>query len=289
MTESVPKKDSNQKQRSDKGSWQKTTRDVDAWWLLAQQKYVRMDTLGEWFALAYAKAQKQELSQGKQVPWPTDHRHRMMATQRLVARWQQRIGVVDIWQPYKDQPAWVRLNQRGLEELHLNWPEILWPVDERWLRDDSKNWLSHTHRVNKARLALARGEIPGIPAQHIWHSEREIEQTLPARHPGVRLPHKVDGYVTLETETTWTRTHAGGNIERTVLPLQTTIGIELELQRKSFEIYQSIIFPDLLRCYDYTIYLATGDAYEAVITARRNLLQTDNERKRIRILRFEPV
>jgi hypothetical protein len=296
MTRLPPNKGSGHKRRSDKGTWQKTTRDVDAWRLLAQQKYVRMDTLGEWLAPGHAKASEppsmqEPQSHGgnrQQVPWPSDPRHRMMAVQRIVARWEHRIGVVESWQPYKDQPAWVRLNQRGLEELHLDWPEILWPVDERWLRDDGKNWLSHTHRVNKVRLALARGEIAGIPAQHIWHSEREIELTLPARHPGARLPHKVDGYVILKTEAIWTQSRKNGDVQQTVLPHKTTIALELELTRKRFETYQEIILPDLLRYYDYTVYLATGDAYDVVASARQKTLLTNEERKRIRIIRFDP-
>jgi hypothetical protein len=288
-------KNSNRITRSAEGTWQKKTRDIDAWKFLAQQKYVRLDTLGEYLSPGYVKASKQAESQEpqsrggnrQQRPWPSDQRHRMMAVQRLVARW-QRMGVVEIWQPYKDQPAWVRLNQLGLAELHLDWPEILWPLNERWLRDDGKNWLSHTHRVNKMRLALARGEIPGIPAKHTWHSEREIELTLPARHSGVRLLHKVDGYITLEIETTWTRTRTNGNVVQVLLPPQTTIACELELTRKRFGTYQEIILPDLLRFYDYTVYLAIGDAYDAVVSARRKTLLTNEERRRIRILRFEP-
>ena len=282
--------------RSDQGTWHKKARDVDGWWLLAQQKYVRMDTLGEWFAPGYARASKppsprEPLPHGgnrQHTPWPEDPRHRRMAVQRIVARWHYRMGVVETWQPYKDQPAWVRLNRRGLEELHLDWPELFWPLDERWLRDDGKEWLSHTHRVNTIRLALARGEIPGIPAQHVWQSEREIERTFPARTPSIRLPHKVDGSLTLDAETTWTRTLPNGEREHIWLPRQTTIALEVELTRKRFETYQEIIFPDLLRCYDYTLYLATRDAYDAVVSARREMLRSDEERKRIRILSFDP-
>jgi len=175
-----------------------------------------------------------------------------MAVQRLVSRWVRVMRVAELWQPYKDQAAWVRLNRRGLDELHLDWPEIPWSKEE-WLRDDGDEYLSHTHRVNKARLALARGDVPDIPIQHIW------QQTL-----------------------------KGGEVEEIRLPSGATIAFELELTRKNFEVYGHHILPDLLRHYDFALYLATRDAYNAIVSARRDTLSSNEERKRIRIIRFDP-
>ncbi len=286
---------SQQYHRSDLGTWVKTARDTDGWRLAAEQKYVRMDIYGEWFAPGYAKESERPADQGpkkrggsrKETPWPPDHRHRMMAVQRLVSRWVHVMHMAEVWQPYKDQPPWVRLNRRGLDELHLDWPEIPWP-NEEWLRDDGDASLSHTHRVNKARLALARGDVPDIPVQHIWHSERQIGVTLPLKKPGARLPHKTDGYLELTTDHVWKHTLKGGGVEEIPLPFGTTIGFELELTRKNFEVYGNHILPDLLRHYDFALYLATGDAYNAIVSARRDTLSSNEERKRIRILRFDP-
>src|SRR5258708_2951095 len=71
-------------------------------------------------------------------------------------------------------------------------------------------------------------------------------------------------------------------------PSGTTIAFELELTRKNFEVYGHHILPDLLRHYDFALYLATGDAYNAIVSARRDTLSSNEERKRIRIIRFDP-
>lgn len=145
----------------------------------------------------------------------------------------------------------------------------------------------HTHRINKARLALARGDVPDFPKQHIWHSEREIELALPEKERGVKLPHKTDGYVELLVAQNWTYplTHETLTLQ---LPKGARVAIEVELSRKSFEIYEEHVMPQLLQMYDAALYLAVGDAYEAVVKARRTRLTSDEERKRIRIIQFTP-
>src|SRR5437879_4875297 len=106
---SYKKQKSGQKpRRSDYDTWKKTGRDQDGLLLVAEQKFLRLDTLGEWWAPGYApaidgpKSPKESLEQatssnpsGKSArggnrmatPWPSDKRHRMMATQRIVSRW----------------------------------------------------------------------------------------------------------------------------------------------------------------------------------------------------------
>ena len=309
------------KRRSDRGTWKKSGRDQDGMLFVAQQKFVRLDTLAEFFAPGYERAvdppkhqqhdqaQSAEDTEGGEpqsavkkqrggrrtgLPWPKDTRHRMMAVQRIVLHWADPMGLAETWQPWASQPPWVRIIQPGLVELHLDvdaegepyWTEIPWPDDER-LRDDGREFLSHTHRINMVRMALARGDVPDIPKKHIWHSEREIEATLPKKVRGVRLPHKTDGYVELEQNWTWQFERKNGDIDIIQLPRGSRIAIEVELSRKRFAAYERFILPDLLKFYDFALYFATKDAYQAVVDARRNSLPTDDLRRRIRILRLE--
>jgi hypothetical protein len=310
----MPRRATIQKHRSDYRTWKKTERDQDGMFLVAQQKLMRLDTLGEWFAPGYeSMVESQPAQNGEQVqangsqpikkqrggkrtgtPWPRDRRHRMMAVERIVNRWVDPMGFADVWQPWASQPPWVRITQRGLEELHLDvdgqgdpyWTELPWPEDKK-LRDDGKEYLSHTHRINQVHLALARGDVKDIPKKHIWHSEREIEATLPKKVKGVRLPHKTDGYVELDEDGTWNFPRRDGNIDVLILPRGSRIAIEVELSRKRFEAYEQFILPDLLKFYDFALYFAYDDAYNAVVDARRKYLSSDDERRRIRIIKLQ--
>ena len=269
---------------------------------------MRLDTLAEWLAPGYTPAVDLPPSQdtvaspqGKKprggrrtgTSWPIDRRHRMMAVQRLARRWVEPMNVAEIWQPFAGQPAWVRINQRGLEELHLDldaqgnpyWTDIPWPEDRR-LRDDGDEYLSHYHRINVVRLALARGDVSEVPTRHTWHSEREIEATLPKKRPGVRLPHKTDGYVELDVDWTWQFVRRDGDIDVISLPRGSRIAIEVELSRKRFEAYEKFILPDLLEFYDFALYFATKDAFQAVVDARRKYLPANDQRRRIRIIQL---
>ncbi len=309
------------KRRSDYGTWKKSGRDQDGMLFVAQQKFVRLDTLAEFFAPGYERAvdppkqhqhdqapsvgdadggspqpaaKKQRGGKRTGLPWPKDTRHRMMAVQRIASHWADPMGFAELWQPWANQPPWVRITQPGLVELHLDvdtegepyWTEIPWPEDKK-LRDDGHEFLSHTHRINMVRMALARGDVPDIPQKHTWHSEREIEATLPKKVRGVRLPHKTDGYVELEVDWTWQFERKDGDIDIIQLPRGSRIAIEVELSRKRFAAYERFILPDLLKFYDFALYFATKDAYQAVVDARRNSLPTNDLRRRIRILLLE--
>ena len=285
--------------RSTAGAWKTQTRDIDGMRLVGEQKFVRLDTLCEWFAPGYQKAvgevlpaSQERTSRGgdrSRHPWPADQRHRMMAVHRIVNRWVAPLGCAEKWQPWADQPAWVRLTARGLAEIgHPDWPELPWPDDTRKdrLRDDGKYWLSHLHRINHVRLALARGDIDCLPPHHRWHSEREIEIALPEKVRGVALPHKTDGYIELLCEQTWTYPRAQGQIADLHLPAGARIGIEVELSRKAFAVYHEHIFPDLLRQYDAALYLAVGEAYQALVEARKTFRASDADRRRLRLLQM---
>ena len=98
------------KRRSDYGTWKKSGRDQDGMLFVAQQKFVRLDTLSEFFAPGYERAvdppkhqqheqaqlagdtdcgspqsaaKKQRGGRRTGLPWPKDTRHRMMAVQRI--------------------------------------------------------------------------------------------------------------------------------------------------------------------------------------------------------------
>jgi hypothetical protein len=291
-----------QPHRSNYGTWKKQTRDDDGLRLVAEQKFVRLDTLCQWFAPGYTRAtslyppdkQPKEQHGGNRAEsgWPSDQRHRMMAVHRIVNKWCNVMKMAEKWQPWGDEPPWVRLNAAGLAEIgHADWPEIPWPEekDKGRLRDNGDDHLSHTHRINEARLALARGDIKDIPAQHTWHSEREIEIGLPEKIKGVKLPHKPDGYIELGVTASWEMPTRGPISQVYTLPRGSRVGIEIELSRKNFEAYGSHYLPELLRLYDGAVYLAYGDAYDAVVAARQALLSSNDDRKRIRILKLTPA
>ena len=163
------------------------------------------------------------------------------------------------------------------------WTEFPWPEDKK-LRDDGGEYLSPYHRVNMVRITLARGGVKEIPSQHTWHCEREIESTLPKKVPGGRFTHKTDGFVELNMDWTWEFTRRDGDIDIIPLPRHSCIGIEVELSRKRFEAYEKFIFPDLLQFYDFALYFATKDAYQAIVDARRKYLPTNDQRRRICII-----
>ena len=291
-----------QPHRSNYGTWKKQTRDDDGLRLVAQQKFVRFDTLCQWFAPGYARAtsltppanqpKEQHGGDRSESKWPADQRHRMMAVHRIVNRWCNIMQMAEKWQPWGDEPPWVRLNAAGLAEIGLaDWPEIPWPDDQDKgrLRDNGNDHLSHTHRVNEARLALARGDIKDIPAKHTWHCEREIEIALGEKVKGVKRDHKPDGYVELGAAASWDMPTRGPVSQVFTLPVGSKVAIEVELSRKNFEVYGSHYLPELLRLYDGAVYFAYGDAYDAVVAARRDLLTSNDDRKRIRIIQLKPA
>src|SRR5260221_10600416 len=89
--------------------WKLQTSDTEGMRLVGEQKFVRLDTLCEWFAPGYAKAvslyppdDQPKAPRGgdrSEAPWPSDQRHRMMNVHRLVNRWCNVFGMAEKWQP----------------------------------------------------------------------------------------------------------------------------------------------------------------------------------------------
>ena len=281
--------------RSDYGTYRVTDRDWHGWGLVAEQKFVRFDTLGEWWAPGYAPA-LEEPSQDDSLPlpgkqrggsrvgtaWPVERRKRLNAVAQIVARWQQKMQVAEIWQPFASQPPWVRMTQTGLRELGFPWAEIPFPARERLLH--TADHPCHTHRINQIRLSLARGDIHGIPRDYQWHSEREIEASIANREPGTPAPHRPDGYLELLADDAWDIQRSDGSRETLALARGSCIAVEVELSRKDYPRLGTHILPNLLDHYDAVLYFCTKEAYAAVVAARRDYLATNSQRKRIRIL-----
>lgn len=279
--------------RSDYGSYKVTDRDWEGLRFVAEMKFVRYDTLGEYWAQGFEPAtdESQTLDDkhewpmhhgGKRtgMPWPRDYRKRLSAVAQVVSRWERKMGFAETWQPFASQPKWVRITEEGLCELGLPWAEIPFPERERLRHDDEHN--SHIHRMNQVRLSLARGDVE-VP-RHRWISEREIEANLPLKEPGVTLPHKPDGYLELEEDGAWELKRGDGSIERIPLLQRSRISLEIEHSRKSYERLGTLVLPSLLEHYDFVWYFCLQEAYNAVVVARRDYVRTDEERKRIRIL-----
>lgn len=281
--------------RSDFGSYKMTDRDWEGLRFIAEMKFVRFDTLGEYWAPGFAPASREPLTPVRQyavprhkggnhrgIPWPAEYTKRMNAVAQVVSRWESKMSYAETWQPFASQPKWVRITAAGLYELGLQWYEIPFPERERIRHDAEHN--SHSHCINQVRVALARGDV-SVP-RHRWIGEREIEANLPLKEPGMTLPHKPDGYLELLDEGVWEIMRGDRSIERIPLMQGYRIGIEVELSRKSYDRLATHVLPSLLEHYDYVWYFCLQDAYQAVVSARRDYVQTDQERKRIRILKL---
>ena len=176
--------------RSDYGSYKVTDRDWEGLSLAADMKFVRFDTLGEYWAPGFetannesqtleAKDERLRNHGGRRInlPWPRESRKRLSAVAQVVSRWEHKMGFAETWQPFAWQPKWVRITELGLFELGLPWAEIPFPERDRLRHDAEHN--SHIHRMNQVRLSLARGDV-AVP-RHRWISEREIEASLPTQ------------------------------------------------------------------------------------------------------------
>jgi hypothetical protein len=286
----------NRKRRRDAGSIRPMSRDADILRLGAEQTFVRFDTAGEYLAPDYtpatAEPTPEQLADTRPPAtraWPADLRHRLMAVSRLMRKLEAR-GYVEIIQPWADQPAWFRVRTAGLRYLGLDWDEIPFPDNyedlEARLRHD-RYFTSHNHIINQVRLLLARGGA-GMPKQHLWQGERQIESALPLREPGKRRPHKADGLVYLQADGSWEVKAASGAVLSTVAMKATQlVGIEVECSQKSNGRLHEIL-PDLLAHHDFVWYFCTSPAIrQAVADARKKALSTDEERRRLRLLLLE--
>lgn len=284
------------KTRRDTGSSRPMTRDADLLRFGAEQTYVRFDTAGVFLApnhsLATAEppaAQLADPTPSAKRAWPQDHRHRMMAVSRLLNKLERR-GLVEIIQPWADQPAWFRVTAVGLRSLGLTWPDIPFPEPDQ-LEDRLRHghgWHSHHHLINEVRMLLARGGT-GAPAGE-WKGERAIEAILPQREKGTRRPHKPDGIWRLSQPGTWDVRAKDRMVLFTVqMQAGQIIAIEVECTQKSDDRLAQIL-PDLLEYHDYVWYFClTQTIADAVARARKNSLENENQRRRVRILKLEDV
>jgi hypothetical protein len=277
--------------RSDWGSYDYTERDDRGLLLLAQMKFVPYDLLGQWLAPGLASAideppdetadKKQRGGKRDDVPWPLDRKKRLHATAELVRRWDEKMDFARRWKPWKHEPAWARITEAGLRNLGLDWPEIEFPEDRHRL-----TLASHTYHVNKRRLHLARG---GSQApSHTWISERKIYVDQCNQGINAERAHRPDGVMLLLADGSYPLRRGEVVIETIPMKRGQTVAIEEERSRKGSERLGKGILPSLLARYDYTWYFCHDrDVYHALIAARRDYLQTDDERKRIRILLVE--
>ena len=285
-----------EKRRSDFGSYKITPKDWKGLPLVAQQRYCRYDTLGEWWAPKYEPAiveprpEKQKQAGpgpgrgGKRtgLPWPMDYQKRLAAVTRIVDRHWIPMGLAMSMQPFQGTPRWVTLTEQGLHLLGLSLGETPFP-DNLKFYEHSDERRCHTHCINQVRIYLARGGA-GLPKSS-WTSERALEARFSLLPAEQALPHLPDGMITIEEEGSWDIRDIDDQILTSVPLLPgNRIAIEVELNRKSYPRLREEIFPSLLRSYDYVWYFCEPEARRAVYEARQRHLSTDKERARLRIM-----
>lgn len=280
-----------EKRRSDYGSYDYTLRDERLQMIVAQQGFLSLDQLADFADPELRPAIDEPLDEqgikkprgGKRddVEWPIDRKKRLHAITELVRRWEQKQGYVEIWKPYDHLPAWVRMNEAGLRNLGLSWPEVPFPEKRKRLLTTG-----HAYQVNKRRLALARG---GADApKHDWLCERAILHDQLKQDENMIRAHRPDGVLLLKADGSFPLKRGETVIEQIALKAQQRIAIEVELSQKKTARVGEGILPSLLRTYDFAWYFCGNDeVYQTIIKARRDYLHTNEERKRIRILLLE--
>jgi len=285
-----------QKRRSDAGSVQFRGRDATIIRFAAEQTFARSDSLGEHLAPGHTPAvaeppasQLANTIAPTKRAWPADVRHRQNAVAKLLKKLSDR-GYLEVIQPWDDQPPWFRATALGLRAVGLDWPEIPFPEEykdlEARLRHDQQ-FKSHNHLINQVRMLLARGGAGAPP--HTWKGERAIELALPPREKGLRRPHKADGIIRLGEDGSWEILSADKTrvLDTVQMHADQIVGIEVECNQKSEHRLDEIL-PDLLMHHDFVWYFClTKTIRSAVVKARQEVLTTDEQRRRLRILLLE--
>jgi len=280
-----------EKRRSDYKSFDYTLRDERLQMIVAQQGIISLDHLADFADPALRPAIDEPLDEsgikkprgGKRddVEWPIDRKKRLHAIAELVRKWEKKQGYVETWKPWDHLPTWVRVNEAGLRNLGLSWPEVPFPEKRKRLLTTG-----HAYQVNKRRLALARGSA-NAPA-HNWLCERAILYEQLKQDEKMIRAHRPDGVLLLKADGSFPLTRGETVIENIALKAGQRIAIEVELNRKNFARLGQGILPSLLRTYDYAWYFCGNEeVYQTIIKARRDYLHTNEERKRIRILLLE--
>lgn len=287
--QSKPKTRVRRKKRRDAGRKKVTLRDWQALRFIAEQTFVTMEHVGQWLAPGYEPAldlPPEELptyqhgGDRRSLGWPRDQRRRLHATAQLVARWEHDHGLVETYQPLMGEPYWVRVTALALRQLGLPWNETPFPEEKAYLVRGC-----HTEHVTEIRLQLACGRLTA--PEHLWVPERALLAQQRQVGSGEKRPHRPDAYLELLQDGSYTITRNGEVVATVAMKRGQRVAIELERSRKDDPRLEYIL-PDLLKNYAFVWYFCTGKkVYDAVIKARRDVLQTDAERQRIRILLLE--
>ncbi len=285
-----------EQRRSDYGSYEYTRRDHRLQLIVAQQTFLCLDHLAD-FAdpeLRPATNEPPEAPpEGQPAPkkprggkrddvgWPRDRKKRLHAIAELVRKWEKKQGYVETWKAWEDMPLWVRINEAGLRNLGLDWNEIPFPEKRKRLLPTA-----HAYQVNKRRLALARGSADA--PKHDWLCERAILYEQLKQDPNMIRAHRPDGVLVVKADGSFPFKRGDVVIEDIPLKAKQRIAVEVELSRKQFARLGEGILPSLLRNYDFAWYFCgSQEVYDTIVAARRDYLQTNAERKRIRILLLE--
>ncbi len=285
-------KEEEHRRRSDYGTFKITPTDRKALPFVAQQRFVRYDTLGEWLAPGYEPTIFEKRSPGKKgtgrggkrtgLPWPRDYYKRLAAVARIVDQHWVLMGLAESAHPFSDQPRWVRLTGAGLRALGLPWNESEFPEDlTAYWHDAEKR--SHMHCINETRIYLAGGGS-NAPA-HTWISERALESEHPLKQAGMQLAHLTDGVLALEEDGGWDILDLNDQVlAHMQMAKGSRIAIEVELNQKTYKRLSKEILPSLLREYDFVWYFCEPDARRAVYNTRRDYVPGEADRRRIRIM-----
>src|SRR5882724_5817397 len=140
--------DPGEKRRSDYESYKYNKLDERLQTLVAQQRFLSLDHLGDFADLALRPAideppddkpsdasetKKKRGGKRDDVGWPLDRKKRLHAITEIVRRWEQKQRYVETWKPWEHEPAWVRINEVGLRNLGLPWNEIPFPEERKRL------------------------------------------------------------------------------------------------------------------------------------------------------------
>jgi hypothetical protein len=292
MPRSAHQPEEDRRRRSDYGTFKITPTDRKALPFVAEQRFVRYDTLGEWLAPGHEPAifEKHTATAtgtgrgGKRsgLPWPRDYYKRLAAVARLVDQHWVPMGLAESVRPFSDQPRWVKLTDIGLRTLGLPWAESDFPEDMTLYWHDNERY-SHMHCINETRIYLDSGGS-GAP-KHTWTSERAVETGHPFKLAGAQLDHLADGVLELLEPGSWDILSQNDEVLATVrMPTGSRIAIEVELNQKSYKRLSKEILPSLLQEYDFIWYFCAPDARRAVYNARRDYVPKEADRRRLRVM-----
>lgn len=276
------------KPRADAGKAKPSVRDLNGLRFVAEQTYATFEQIGQWLAPHCAPAinvPAEELPTfahggNRKVDWPLGRKRRQRAVAQLVARWEHVHHLVETSAEVAGWPTWVRATPLALQKLGYDWKDTPFPVQWEYLAPGC-----HYEHINRTRLLLARQALQ-VP-KHRWVPERQLLSEQEKAEPGIRRPHRPDGYLYLHEDGAYPLMRQQQIVDRILLSKGQRIAIEVERSRKD-NARLNFILSDLLAHYDFAWYFCLSErVYQALIAARRDGLTSDEERRRIRILMLE--